>query len=97
MGNRERFADEEWQALVRLYDCLLSAEEYDSGIKEPTEEKKETKPAVVYNMCKDHPRYGAKRAPSHDCKVCWAKYKEFNPDVYARKRKDWERKHGGTA
>lgn len=43
------------------------------------------------NLCKEHPSYTAKRAPSIDCDGHWEAYKKMNPLKYEAARRKFER------
>jgi hypothetical protein len=53
--------------------------------------KKKSQPRVKSDLCKEHPYYGAVRAPQQDCDGCWNAYKKMNPNTYSRKRSEFER------
>ena len=65
--------------------------ELPSPAKKKTSAKKRSAVAKLPVFCKEHPTYGAKRAPRTDCKTCWEAYKRLNPTLWAPARRKFER------
>lgn len=54
--------------------------------------EEKVKNTYVPNLCKEHPNYEAKRAPTIDCDGHWEAYKRLNPTKYEAARRKFERK-----
>ena len=63
-----------------------------NNVKKRTAKKPKSSTKLKFNLCENHPYYGAVRAPQQDCDGCWNAYKSMNPNSYTKKRRDFERK-----
>lgn len=107
-NNIASFDLDQAESITRIHDALhSSAETKDASIlgvpeeaveqdkahvKKPVAKKPKASAKLKYNLCVTHPYYGAVRAPQQDCDGCWGAYKSMNPNSFAKKRKDFERK-----
>jgi hypothetical protein len=70
----------------------IAGDSKESAVRKRTSKNPKNPVKIKLNLCKKHPYYGAVRAPQQDCDGCWGAYKSMNPNSYAKKRKDFERK-----
>lgn len=94
--------------VYRLHDAVASAvkgkdadrielpkEAFPEDFKKKKDSAKDT--AYNYNLCPEHPKYGAARVPGKDCDGCWAAYKRMHPEKYdtARRKFDIKQRQNG--
>src|SRR5688572_22602650 len=95
--------------IYRLHDAVSGAvkgkeaEKLEVPKEEFPEDFKKRPPSAKntnhkYDLCSEHPFYGATRVPGKDCDGCWAAYKRMHPEKYdtARRKFELKMKKNGT-
>lgn len=86
----ERFFDMGVE-LATLKQALEDAEEVTE--RKP---RKKADDEYVPKLCKEHPKYGARRPPRTPCEGCWDAYGSMNPMAVSAARRKFERNRAET-
>jgi hypothetical protein len=73
-------------------ESVIDEDTQESAVKKRTSSKPKSPVKLKSNLCTKHPYYGAVRAPQQACDGCWSAYKSMNPNTYAKKLQEFERK-----